>query len=477
MSLNYKEIGLILEEANLTGCKIQGVIQNNFHSLTWELYGEGRGRFLFFTEVGTPQSRIHILSNENRLPKTKKLQRFIQFTRKNIEGSVITNCVQMPFDRLVRWDLNNHGRLMKIWISLYSGPGANVIVTDENNVILDLLLRRPGRNEVSKAVFTPEERTQSDKVFEIRAHDGSFNEFIEKTCSNEENQDILEVLKASVIKRMDRELGKLNHSIASARKTLEKNSDYAILKKNADFLAASAYLIHRGDENICLTDWTDGSKIVIQLDKKLSPGDNVNALYEKYQKAKGTFENAKEEITKLENEYALLKKKFEKALEPTEDTASDIKKLRSILEKTDSPTQQTVQTPGLRCTSGGFQFLIGRNAKENDELLRHFVKGNDLWLHTRDYPGGYIFIKYRKEKTVPLDVLLDAANLAVLFSKARNAGTVDLYYTQVKYLRRAKDGKLGLVLPTQEKNLTVTFDRKRADRLLQDVPTEHLEDF
>ena len=56
-------------------------------------------------------------------------------------------------------------------------------------------------------------------------------------------------------------------------------------------------------------------------------------------------------------------------------------------------------------------------------------------------------------------------NLAVYYSKARNAGKTDLYYTHVKYLRRAKNGPKGLVLPTQEKNLCIEPDKARLTRL------------
>jgi predicted ribosome quality control (RQC) complex YloA/Tae2 family protein len=94
-------------------------------------------------------------------------------------------------------------------------------------------------------------------------------------------------------------------------------------------------------------------------------------------------------------------------------------------------------------------------------------------MHTRDYPGGYVFIKGMKGKSVPLDVLLDAANLAVVFSKAKGQKHVDLYYTQVKYLRRAKDGPLGLVLPTQEKNFPVTVDDTRLKRVLSTGEDAH----
>ena len=80
--------------------------------------------------------------------------------------------------------------------------------------------------------------------------------------------------------------------------------------------------------------------------------------------------------------------------------------------------------------------------------------------------GRYVFIKFRRDKSIPLEVLLDAANIAVLYSKGRNNTSVDLYYTQVKYLRRAKDSKTGLVLPTQEKNLTIKPEPARIARLL-----------
>jgi predicted ribosome quality control (RQC) complex YloA/Tae2 family protein len=108
---------------------------------------------------------------------------------------------------------------------------------------------------------------------------------------------------------------------------------------------------------------------------------------------------------------------------------------------------------------------VGRNAAENDELLRHNVKGSDWWLHVRDYSGGYVFIRAKKEKSVPLEILLYAGNLAVYHSKARKNGEADLYYTQVKFLRRAKNAPKGTVLPTQEKNLHIKIDAEKLRRL------------
>ena len=88
-----------------------------------------------------------------------------------------------------------------------------------------------------------------------------------------------------------------------------------------------------------------------------------------------------------------------------------------------------------------------------------------MWLHTRDWSGGYIFIKSRRGKTIPLEILLDAGNLAVFYSKARKAKTADIYYTQVTHLRRAKNAPKGTVLPSHEKNLTVTIDEQRLRKM------------
>lgn len=465
MSLNWKEIQLILSEIDFKGCKIQNVIQNDFHSLTWEMYSRDRGKFLFYTEIGTPDSRMHLLSQNKKIEKTKKLQRFIQFTRKNVDGSVILECTQLPYDRCVIWKCNNHDRILNIVIRLYSGPGANIIVTDENFKILDLMLRRPGRDEVSNQILTLEERKTEDKNFTVRQYEGSFNDFIERTCSEHKTSDVYEQLRAQVETRKKNELARISSSIKSAEKTLEACSDYEELRITADLLSSNSYLIKKGDATVSIHDYVRDSVVVVSLDKALSPGENVQNYYDKYQKAKGSFNNATEELKKLKEEYANAENKFNRVLEECEDKEESIRRFKSILEKTKT-TEEVHQGPGLRCTSGGFDIMIGRNAKENDDLLRHYAKSNDMWLHVRDYPGGYVFIKYKRNKTVPLDVLLDAANLAVLFSKGRHQSQVNLYYTEVRFLRRAKNSKTGLVLPTQEKNLTIKLDMGRIQKLL-----------
>ena len=214
--------------------------------------------------------------------------------------------------------------------------------------------------------------------------------------------------------------------------------------------------------------WVDNSSVTLKLDPKLTKEENLNYYYDKYHKAKGSNKNALEQYEIAKEEYRENVEYFTKLLTLSNNEQKDIIRLKKALDKSLSTTQKDDNQIGLIFTSGNFTILVGRNAKENDLLLRKKVKGNDYWLHTRDYSGGYVFIKYIRNKSVPLDVLLDAANLAVFFSKAKTHQTSDLYYTQVKYLRRAKNGPLGLVIPTQEKNIHIKVDEKRLNRLLKE---------
>ncbi len=476
MSLNWREISLILSELPLEGSTIQKATQNTFHAVTWDLYRPDSGRWRLYTEIGTPQSRLHAVTSlvaPAQRQKTPKLQRFIQFSRANLEGAKIIRVFQFPGERLVCLYLDNHGKALKLYVRLYSGAQANIIVTDADDIILDLLMRRPGRDETSgKRLELPAIRKDSELVndkFQVRTRtNDSFNQQIEQEYGIESSVMTIGQLRVRVEQLRDRELRKLETTARSLARKRDENAGYESYRETGDLLSASIHLLKPHSEWVSVPDWTkEGAVATIALDPKLSPSENVAAYYNRYQKAKGTWENACVEYEGAVRHLEQEKEKFEQALCDSGDVAKDILRLQKMLQQ-NAPVQETGKgrTPGLACTSGQFTILVGRNAKENDELLRHYVRGNDYWMHTRDCPGGYVFIKYLKDKSVPLDVLLDAANLALVFSKAKNAGKADLYYTQVKYLRRAKDGKTGLVLPTQEKNLAIQLDEKRLARLL-----------
>ena len=192
----------------------------------------------------------------------------------------------------------------------------------------------------------------------------------------------------------------------------------------------------------------------IKIDSKKNAFENAQVYYDTYKKELSGLNQLEQDIQLTKDKIERLKKEYS-AIQNEQNPV----RIEQMLRKDTKPKQQEKKTvPGLSFIVNDWYILVGRDANENDELLRHHVRGSDMWFHTRDCPGGYVFVKYRNGKTIPLEIMLYAGNLAVYYSKARKNGQADLYYTQVKFLRRAKNGPKGLVLPTQEKNLTIKLD-------------------
>jgi len=228
-------------------------------------------------------------------------------------------------------------------------------------------------------------------------------------------------------------------------------------KHLGDLILAYGHLAVPDSEVLVCIDYETDKEVSIKIDSKKRVQENAQSYYDQYKKAVSGIEDLEFDIKKAKSDIAKLDADYEEVITEQNPIA-----IQQLLRKQNKPKQQIKKEhPGLVYEIDGWRILVGRTAGENDELLRRHVKGFDMWLHTRDWAGGYVFIKNRPGKTIPLEILLNARNLAVYYSKARKANTADLYYTQVKHLRRAKNAPKGTVLPSNEKNLTVTLDQER----------------
>ncbi|MGN0906581.1 MAG: NFACT RNA binding domain-containing protein [Bullifex sp.] len=464
MALNASETELIMSELTFEDTFIQDVTEHDIHSFTLSLFGKKEKAWLFYIEVGTPYMRI--CKTERMRKKSGKMQRFTQYLKANIIGSRIVSAEAVRGEREVCFTLSHRDEVRKMYIRLFSGPAANIIITDKDNIILEAMMRRPGRGEEKGGIFTPSSPKDPDhERFPVRPWSAAtFNEEIDRNITREKLDSTLSMMKKQVLARRDAELSHLTAQLKEERRKASDESSYETYRKCADLLSAYSYQIKRGDKEARLISF-EGDEVTVHLDPSVTVSENINAYYQKYKRAERIYLNAKESASKLEEKIRACEEHYAYIL--SQDSVSLLEK---ELGGTQTGTHEKEYTgPGLRLESHGFEILAGRNAKENDELLRRHVRGNDLWLHTRDYAGGYVFIRAKKDKSIPLEVLLDGANIAVHYSKAKSGGKASLYYTQVKYLRRVKDGKQGLVIPTCEKNLDITLDEDRVRSLLSKV--------
>ncbi len=461
MSLNWKEIDLILSEVDLVDAFITKIVQPDFHNLAFLINQHGTRYWLRFC-LTPGATRLH---TTNRRPeKPKKNQRFVQLLRSRILGGKIKHVSQIGTERIVRFSIQSGGEETLLYARLWSNA-ANILATDPDGTILDSFYRRPKRGEVTGQRFElPESRQAPDKVFEVREHEGadSFNRFIAEQYGEAEHSAEREQLVLDLLKEIRRERQKVHRTLQGVVQRRSELEGTEQLKEYADSIMASVHQLESGDGWLVVPDvHHPGETITVESQGDRTPIETAQHLYDRYKRQKETAAELKESETRLRHRLEEIEEEEEWIPDADIEELQERKSVRR--SRSEEPSSGL---PGIRLESGGFTLLIGRSSQESDRLLRRHVRGNDYWLHVRDHAGGHVFIKGKKNKSVPLDVLLDAGNLALYFSKARSGGRSDVYYTQVKYLRRGKHGKTGTVLPTQEKNLRIEMDPERLDRLL-----------
>jgi predicted ribosome quality control (RQC) complex YloA/Tae2 family protein len=478
MSLNWKEINLILEELQLPGSQIQKAVQGAFDVLCLRIYG-GNGAKSLLISISPLSCRFH--ETFDSVPKSDKPLRFAEFLNSRIVNGRIEEAVQLGNDRVVRLTVRRGEEHFRIYIRLWSNA-ANVIVTDMEGKVLDAMRRLPKKGEVSGGVYTPEAANLTQaaekpgKEYQIRDFpedlleglppDASFNQKIDALYRREGGALSLESLREEARRKYEGSIDRVTSSLERLREKEADFSDAERFKNYGDIILSNLSLISGGDEWL-ETENFDAEMVRIKLNPTLPPTDSAGEYYEQYRKAKSGITELRKEIADEERELVRLEETLASLVSQTNPLVLHklLKGGGTMPALKGKARKEDAKRPGLSFRRGNWLIIVGRDASENDALLRRYVKGNDLWLHARDYAGSYVFIKQQAGKTVPLDILLDAGNLAVFYSKGRNSGEGDLFYTQVKYLRRARDGPKGLVIPTQEKNLHVKVEQARLREL------------
>jgi len=465
LSLNWREIDCVLAEIPLEGSIIREIHQPSHQSLVFSLYNRG-GNYRLLVRLDNTDCRLHLVSHS--LPSPSKPPRFVSFLRAHVRGGHILQAGQLGGERIVKLRIARAQEEILLWVRLWGGA-PNLIATDAEGRILEVFNRRPGRGELAGGSYHPQAAVPAGQAegdrYTVRSlpGEGSFNERLERYYAELEQRRERERLTSALTQKLGQRENRLLANLELLRGKLAAYAPYEQLKKCGDLILSHLAEIGSGDRWLCAADFADPERrIEVELDSRLSPAQNAESYYEKFRKAKSGYGKLGREIREQEAVLALLREKLAR-IPALQDLPALRSQARSLPKK--PAARDKASLPGLSFRAAAFKILVGRTAKENDELLRRGVKGNDVWLHARDYPGAYVFIKTLPGKSVPPEVLLTAGSLALHYSKGKNSAQGDVYYTQVKYLRRVKNGPLGLVLPTREKNLFIRLEAESIEAL------------
>ncbi|NDJ51865.1 MAG: fibronectin/fibrinogen-binding protein [Chloroflexi bacterium] len=265
--------------------------------------------------------------------------------------------------------------------------------------------------------------------------------------------------KSSVKDQLERALNRARRKMAALERQSADEEKIERLRKMGELVFAYSSTIQPKQTELRAQYDFDAPEMVISLDPDLSPTENGQRYFEKYEKAKRAAENipALQEGARNEVDY-LEQLAVDLALA---ENWPEIQIVREALQdagywegkKTKGPKGGK---PGIRrfATDDGYVVMVGRNAHQNHELITERSAREDLWLHARDIPGSHVIIK-NDGRPIPEALILRAAALAAYYSKNRDESTVDVDVTERRYVRPIKGGRPGMVTYRNERTVNV----------------------
>ncbi|MBA7531656.1 Rqc2 RqcH [subsurface metagenome] len=264
---------------------------------------------------------------------------------------------------------------------------------------------------------------------------------------------------------------KINNKINDCQKKLEEVKNCEKYKINGELIKANLPSIKRGDREITTINYYSPRQenITIPLNDKLTPLENARLYFKKYRKTKDSFQIIFEQLKNHKLKLAQLTE-LQKLYEQETNSLPNLLKIYNNLtklgwtKKTTAPLKRPKKeknrlAPVKYISKDGWEIYVGKNNLQNDFLTFKLASGNDTWLHAKNIQGSHIIIKNKGSKqSLPLDTLIQAANLAAYFSKAKKDNKVLVDYTLKKHLKKPKNAKPGMVIYSQEKGLWIKID-------------------
>ena len=293
----------------------------------------------------------------------------------------------------------------------------------------------------------------------------SISQIIEDYYKTKDFKERVHQRTADLRKSISIKLERLYHKQKKIEKELRDADNADEFKVKGELLTSYIYMIQKGMESVEVANFYDPnySNIRIALNKNLTPSENAQKYFKKYNKLKtakieltSQIAICNEEIEYLEN--IMLGIENCESLEELNDIKDELIKLgyakapfRYKAKKDIDPTTK----PNQFTSSDGFTILVGKNNKQNDYLTLRIADPEDLWMHTKNIPGSHVIIKCAG-KEVPDNTLLEAATLAAYFSKARLSSQVPVDYTMKKHVKKPSGSKPGMVIYETNSTIYVT---------------------
>jgi predicted ribosome quality control (RQC) complex YloA/Tae2 family protein len=284
----------------------------------------------------------------------------------------------------------------------------------------------------------------------------------------------------------------LTRKLGLVEEDLAASADAERLSREGELLKATLREARAGQASLTLRDFTTGEPVEVTLDPRLSPSANLEQIFKRARKAEKRARKAAGDIDAVRERIAALDALDEVAAEASEGEAliafaarpevarmlerfapapaseaaapaPKTKKRVFRLGKTELPLRLT---PKIYKTLDGLEIWVGKNDQGNDVLTTRLARGKDLFFHLEGSPGSHVILRTEGRDDPPAESLLDAAELSVEFSRAKNATKASVHIAAVKDISKPRGAKPGLVHVHRGRTIQLRRDPERLERVL-----------
>lgn len=296
---------------------------------------------------------------------------------------------------------------------------------------------------------------------------GSMNEIVDLFYHSKQQGYIFAQLRDHLSRVIEDELARNQKKLAHQEDTIAQAREAEEFRVIGEIITANLHLLKNYQSHARLVNFYDPEQkeLDVNLDPSLTPAQNAQAYFKKYNKAKAGKNKAellKEKIMQEINYLESISANLEQAntLEDLEEIKAELVEggyIKLKLSKQKSPRRKESSRdsqPLQFTTPEGLTIWVGKNNKQNDYLTLKKAKANDLWLHVKDIPGSHVIVRSETGE-IPDASLHMAAMLAAYFSKARHSSKVPVDYTKRKNVQKPSGAKPGMVIYENQRTLYV----------------------
>ena len=446
-------------------------------------------------QIDARPGRAH-LGAKPRLPAApKNMPAFTAYLRAHLGSARLESALMRGADRQLELIWSMPEARYKMLLSVF-GRRSNLYLLSESDVVLQALrplsetrpelalgetYQDPGGDAPSSGKDRFSEVADSALLAAIDAH---YDEASEAARQSDLQRDLRRALKRE-LKSTARRLEKLESDLAEADQADR-------LARDGELLKANLGRIEPGASSVRVEGW-DGEPVEIPLDPKLSAKGNLEATFKRYQKllrrltkSGGQVEQAKAALAELEGLEAELARAESEDDQAALERLSEHPKLRSMrskqaakskgpLDRAEKSTQTVPAAyrnlprklhPRRYASADGLEIWVGRSDEGNDVLTTRLARGNDLFFHLDGAPGSHVILRTEGQTEPPPESVLDACELAVQFSKQKNASSADVHISPIKNVKKPKGAKRGLVYVSGGRSIRLRREEARLARLL-----------